>query len=61
VQCAAGYNLRWLLRMIAKKGIGHFRTCPGAADFAQFFLNWARAAFNLRATTAPLFGARLGV
>jgi IS5 family transposase len=22
VLCAAGYNIRWLLRMIAKKGIG---------------------------------------
>jgi len=42
---------------------GHrpFLHLSGAADFAQFFLNWARAAFNLRATTAPLFGARLGV
>jgi IS5 family transposase len=24
VLCAAGFNIRWLLRMIAKKGIGLF-------------------------------------
>jgi hypothetical protein len=24
VLCAAGYNIRWLLRMIVKKGISHF-------------------------------------
>jgi len=24
VLCAAGFNIRWLLRMIAKKGIGFF-------------------------------------
>ncbi len=61
VLCAAGYNLRWLLRMIAKKGMGPFLRLSGTAGLAQFVLNWARAAFNLRATTAPLFGARLGV
>jgi len=61
VLCAAGYNLRWLLRMIAKKGIGTFLRLSGTAGLAQFVLNWARAAFNLRATTAPLFDAQLGI
>ena len=61
VLCAAGYNLRWLLRMIAKNGIGPFLRLSGVTGLAQFVLNWARADFSLRATTAPLFGARLGV
>jgi IS5 family transposase len=27
VLCAAGYNIRWLLRMIVKKGISFFCAC----------------------------------
>ena len=27
VLCAAGYNIRWLLRMIVKKGLGFFYGC----------------------------------
>jgi IS5 family transposase len=27
VLCAAGFNIRWLLRMIVKKGIGLFCAC----------------------------------
>ncbi|CAM5785179.1 IS5 family transposase ISVei5 [Castellaniella caeni] len=32
VLCAAGFNMKWLLRMIARKGIGPF--------FAPYFLAW---------------------
>ena len=43
VLCAAGYNLRWLLRMIAKKGVPflrrlYLRMCQ-AADLSP---NWPR-------------------
>ena len=43
VLCAAGYNLRWLLRMIAKKGVPflrrlYLRLCQAAA----LSPNWAR-------------------
>ena len=61
VLCAAGYNLRWLLRMIAKKGMGPLLRLSGGTGLAQFVLNWARADFSLRAATAPLFGAQLGI
>jgi len=36
--CAAGYNIRWLLRMIVKKGIGLFLRLlqlTGLHDFAR--------------------------
>lgn len=44
VLCAADYNIRWLLRMIAKKGITllaslYLRLCQGVA-FAGFQLGW---------------------
>jgi IS5 family transposase len=38
VLCAAGYNIRWLLRMIVKKGIGLFLRLlqvTGLAEFAR--------------------------
>jgi hypothetical protein len=43
VLCAAGYNIRWLLRMIAKKGVTFLaalllRLCP----VPTLALNWAR-------------------
>ena len=48
VLCAAGYNLRWLLRMIAKKGVPflqrlYLRLCKAAA----LSPNWARMLRNL--------------
>jgi len=32
VPCATGFNIRWLLRMIAKKGIGLFLRLLQASD-----------------------------
>jgi IS5 family transposase len=48
VLCAAGYNLRWLLRMIAKKGVPflrrlYLRLCEAAA----LSPNWARMLLRL--------------
>jgi IS5 family transposase len=48
VLCAAGYNIRWLLRMIAKKGLAflrrlYLRLCQAAA----LSPNWARMLRNL--------------
>jgi len=48
VLCAAGYNLRWLLRMIAKKGVPflrrlYLRLCQAAA----LSPNWPRMLRNL--------------
>ncbi len=45
--CAAGYNIRWLLRMIAKKGVTFLaalllRLCP----VATLSPNWARMLRN---------------
>jgi IS5 family transposase len=47
VLCAAGYNIRWLLRMIAKEGVTFLKTlllclCP----VATLSLNWARMLHN---------------
>jgi IS5 family transposase len=39
VLCATGYNIRWLLRMIAKKGVPFLK---------RFFLRLAAAAGLLR-------------
>jgi hypothetical protein len=30
--CAAGYNIKWLLRMIRKKGIRHSLSLPQAIE-----------------------------
>ena len=35
VLCAAGFNIRWLLRMIAKKGIGLFLRLLQASGLVQ--------------------------
>lgn len=54
---AAGYNLRWLLRMIAKKGIGPFWRLSGAAECTRLILNWLRRVFDLRINPLPFGGA----
>ncbi len=36
VLCAAGYNIRWLLRMIVKKGLGLFLRLLQAAGWSDF-------------------------
>jgi IS5 family transposase len=36
VLCAAGYNIRWLLRMIVKKGLGLFLRLLQAAGWTDF-------------------------
>ena len=38
VLCAAGFNIRWLLRMIAKKGIGLFLPLLPVADLEKLAL-----------------------
>ncbi len=42
--CEAGYNIRWLLRMIAKKALGHWlcqaQTPIMAALVAKWFAIW---------------------
>ena len=38
VLCAAGFNIRWLLRMIAKKGIGLFLRLLQVAALGQLAL-----------------------
>jgi IS5 family transposase len=38
VLCAAGYNIRWLLRMIAKKGVGGFLRLLNAFGFENLKL-----------------------
>jgi IS5 family transposase len=48
VLCAAGYNIRWLLRIITKKGVPflrrlYLRLCKAAA----LSPNWARMLRNL--------------
>ena len=45
VLCAAGYNIRWLLRMIAKKGVAflwqlYLRLCSGLAQVSALLGNW---------------------
>jgi hypothetical protein len=35
VLCAAGYNIRWLLRMIRKKGISLFFVAPPDAGISH--------------------------
>lgn len=61
VLCAAGYNLRWLLRMIVKKGIGPFLRLSGAAECTRFILNWLHRVFDLRANPLSFRGAPVGV
>ena len=36
VLCAAGYNIRWLLRMIVKKGLGLFLRLLQAAGLTYY-------------------------
>ena len=36
VLCAAGYNIRWLLRMIVKKGLGLFLRLLQAEGWSDF-------------------------
>jgi hypothetical protein len=36
VLCAAGYNIRWLLRMILKKGIGPFFASFSRSSFRSY-------------------------
>ena len=38
VLCAAGFNIRWLLRMIAKKGIGLFLRLLQVFELGQIAL-----------------------
>ena len=38
VLCAAGFNIRWLLRMILKKGIGLFLRLLQVAELGQIAL-----------------------
>ena len=55
VLCAAGYNLRWLLRMIAKKGVPFLRRLYlRLRQAAPLSLNWLRM---LRELAAIAFGA----
>ena len=52
VLCAAGYNIRWLLRMIAKRGIG-----PLVVILLRALLRLLHTvAQALRAITTPLPG-----
>jgi transposase, IS5 family len=37
VLCAAGYNIRWLLRMIVKKGLGLLLSLLQASGLAGLF------------------------
>ena len=41
VLCAAGYNIRWLLRMIAKKGLGGLLCLLLAAGLMAVWIKWA--------------------
>jgi hypothetical protein len=52
VLCAAGYNIRWLLRMIRKKGIGLFFVAPPGTGLVEMSRNYSlignhQTAFNL--------------
>ncbi|PUE63273.1 hypothetical protein B9Z45_00985 [Limnohabitans sp. 2KL-17] len=40
VLCSAGFNIRWLLRMIAKKGLGLFYTCCWAVVWGNLLGNF---------------------
>jgi IS5 family transposase len=39
VRCAAGFNIRWLLRMVAKKGVTFFFTYYRPMDWDNLFGN----------------------
>lgn len=41
VLCAAGYNIRWLLRRIVKKGLGLLLCLVQVCGLAGFFEKWA--------------------
>ena len=56
VLCAAGYNIRWLLRMIAKKGVAFLKTLLlRLCTVATLPPNWAHmlSNFALHAFGAP--------
>jgi IS5 family transposase len=64
VLCAAGYNLRWLLRMIAKKGVAfllqlYLRLCSGLAHVAALSGNWPRMLQKLVPTAHLTINTRL--
>jgi transposase, IS5 family len=57
VLCAAGYNIRWLLRMIAKKGVTFLRRLYlRLCTVAGLSPNWQNAlgALLARALTGPV-------
>jgi IS5 family transposase len=62
VLCAAGYNIRWLLRMIAKKGVPFLRRLYlRLRQAAALSPNWPRRlrklAVNAFRAPAPRLGA----
>jgi IS5 family transposase len=56
VLCAAGYNIRWLLRMIVKKGLGLIFLCLELARAIRAAKR-AVAGWWTRGGGQPLFGA----
>ncbi|PUE55508.1 hypothetical protein B9Z37_02820 [Limnohabitans parvus II-B4] len=50
VLCAAGFNIRWLLRMIAKKGIDLFGLCCGPVVLGNLTVNCGRSVLAARSS-----------
>jgi len=62
VLCAAGYNIKWLLRMIAKKGVTflrglYLRLCEAAGMQP----NWAQVLRQLTRITLSMPASRLAI
>lgn len=57
VLCATGYNIRWLLHMIAKKGVPFlkrfFLRLAAAVGLLRGWLGSSRQAFTRQAVAAP--------
>jgi IS5 family transposase len=53
VLCAAGFNIRWLLRMIVKKGIGLFLRLLQVAVLGKWHCNCGRFLYHPNSNPVP--------
>jgi len=62
VLCAAGYNIRWLLRMIVKKGLGLFLRLLQAAGWTDFsnFQRKLRGIFTVKSNNSSFMNWVVG-
>jgi hypothetical protein len=53
VLCAAGFNIRWLLRMITKKGIGLFLRLLQVSAVGKLHCNCGRFLYHPNSNPVP--------